>query len=140
MVNINKRGNIEVIFLVVIFLIFIVILMIIYFLYMQINIQIFPLKQDIFFIVQNAYFSINMEELAYNNYLVDEVILKNKIQNLISINYNNVFIEKLSYDKYVNKVKINLKVDIYPIILEKFIGKFSVNIYDEVKLKTMDVS
>lgn len=140
MVNINKRGNIEVIFLVVIFLIFIVILMIIYFLYMQINIQIFPLKQDIFFIVQNAYFSINMEELAYNNYLVDEVILKDKIQNLISINYNNVFIEKLSYDKYVNKVKINLKVDIYPIILKKFIGKFSINIYDEVKLKTMDVS
>ena len=140
MVNINKQGNIEVIFLVIIFLIFIVILMIIYFLYMQINIQIFPLKQDIFFIVQNAYFSINMEELAYNNYLVDEVILKDKIQNLISINYNNVFIEKLSYDKYVNKVKINLKVDIYPIILEKFIGKFSVNIYDEVKLKTMDVS
>lgn len=114
--------------------------MAIYFLYMQINLQVYPIKQDIFYIVQNSYFAINIEELAYNNYIVDESVLKDKIQSLIGINYSNVVIENLIYDKNINKIKIELKIEISPIILKKYIGNINITVYDEIKLKTMDVN
>lgn len=138
--RINKIGSIEIVFLAIIFTLLIIILMAIYFLYMQINLQVYPIKQDIFYIVQNSYFAINIEELAYNNYIVDESVLKDKIQSLIGINYSNVVIENLIYDKNINKIKIELKIEISPIILKKYIGNINITVYDEIKLKTMDVN
>lgn len=135
-----KKGNIEVTFLSMIFVFLIIVLMIVYFLHMQINLQIYPIKQDIFYIVQNSYFSMDINELAFNNYVVDEKILKEKIQNLININYDNVVIEQLEFDKNIKKVKIKLKVSVSPIILKNYIGDINIIIYDEIKLKTMDVN
>lgn len=135
-----KKGNIEVTFLSMIFVFLIIVLMIVYFLHMQINLQIYPIKQDIFYIVQNSYFSMDINELAFNNYVVDEKILKEKIQNLININYDNVVIEQLEFDKSIKKVKIKLKVSVSPIILKNYIGDINIIIYDEIKLKTMDVN
>ena len=82
----------------------------------------------------------DINELAFNNYLVDEKILKEKIQNLININYDNVVIEQLEFDKNIKKVKIKLKVSVSPIILKNYIGDINIIIYDEIKLKTMDVN
>lgn len=135
-----KKGNIEVTFLSMIFVFLIIVLMTVYFLHMQINLQIYPIKQDIFYIVQNSYFSMDINELAFNNYVVDEKILKEKIQNLININYDNVVIEQLEFDKSIKKVKIKLKVSVSPIILKNYIGDINIIIYDEIKLKTMDVN
>ena len=135
-----KKGNIEVTFLSMIFVFLIIVLMTVYFLHMQINLQIYPIKQDIFYIVQNSYFSMDINELAFNNYVVDENILKEKIQNLININYDNVLIEQLEFDKNIKKVKIKLKVSVSPIILKNYIGDINIIIYDEIKLKTMDVN
>lgn len=135
-----KKGNIEVTFLSMIFVFLIIVLMIVYFLHMQINLQIYPIKQDIFYIVQNSYFSMDINELAFNNYVVDEKILKEKIQNLININYDNVVIEQLEFDKNIKKVKIKLKVSVSPIILKNYIGDINIMVYDEIKLKTMDVN
>ncbi len=135
-----KKGNIEVTFLSMIFVFLIIVLMTVYFLHMQINLQIYPIKQDIFYIVQNSYFSMDINELAFNNYVVDEKILKEKIQNLININYDNVVIEQLEFDKNIKKVKIKLKVSVSPIILKNYIGDINIIIYDEIKLKTMDVN
>lgn len=135
-----KKGNIEVTFLSMIFVFLIIVLMIVYFLHMQINLQIYPIKQDIFYIVQNSYFSMDINELAFNNYVVDEKILKEKIQNLININYDNVVIEQLEFDKSIKKVKIKLKVSVSPIILKNYIGDINIMVYDEIKLKTMDVN
>lgn len=135
-----KKGNIEVTFLSMIFVFLIIVLMIVYFLHMQINLQIYPVKQDIFYIVQNSYFSMDINELAFNNYVVDEKILKGKIQNLININYDNVVIEQLEFDKSIKKVKIKLKVSVSPIILKNYIGDINIMVYDEIKLKTMDVN
>ena len=139
-VLILKKGNIEVTFLSMIFVFLIIVLMTVYFLHMQINLQIYPIKQDIFYIVQNSYFSMDINELAFNNYVVDEKILKEKIQNLININYDNVVIEQLEFDKNIKKVKIKLKVSVSPIILKNYIGDINIIIYDEIKLKTMDVN
>lgn len=135
-----KKGNIEVTFLSMIFVFLIIVLMIVYFLHMQINLQIYPIKQDIFYIVQNSYFFMDINELAFNNYVVDEKILKEKIQNLININYDNVVIEQLEFDKNIKKVKIKLKVSVSPIILKNYIGDINIMVYDEIKLKTMDVN
>ena len=135
-----KKGNIEVTFLSMIFVFLIIVLMTVYFLHMQINLQIYPIKQDIFYIVQNSYFSMDINELAFNNYVVDEKILKEKIQNLININYDNVVIEQLEFDKNIKKVKIKLKVSVSPIILKNYIGDINIIIYDEIKLKTMNVN
>lgn len=135
-----KKGNIEVTFLSMIFVFLIIVLMTVYFLHMQINLQIYPIKQDIFYIVQNSYFSMDINELAFNNYVVDEKILKEKIQNLININYDNVVIEQLEFDKSIKKVKIKLKVSVSPIILKNYIGDINIMVYDEIKLKTMDVN
>lgn len=135
-----KKGNIEVTFLSMIFVFLIIVLMIVYFLHMQINLQIYPIKQDIFYIVQNSYFSMDINELAFNNYVVDEKILKEKIQNLINIDYDNVVIEQLEFDKNIKKVKIKLKVSVSPIILKNYIGDINIMVYDEIKLKTMDVN
>ena len=135
-----KKGNIEVTFLSMIFVFLIIVLMTVYFLHMQINLQIYPIKQDIFYIVQNSYFSMDINELAFNNYVVDEKILKEKIQNFININYDNVVIEQLEFDKNIKKVKIKLKVSVSPIILKNYIGDINIIIYDEIKLKTMDVN
>ena len=135
-----KKGNIEVTFLSMIFVFLIIVLMTVYFLHMQINLQIYPIKQDIFYIVQNSYFSMDINELAFNNYVVDEKILKEKIQNLININYDNVVIEQLEFDKKIKKVKIKLKVSVSPIILKNYIGDINIMVYDEIKLKTMDVN
>lgn len=135
-----KKGNIEVTFLSMIFVFLIIVLMTVYFLHMQINLQIYPIKQDVFYIVQNSYFSMDINELAFNNYVVDEKILKEKIQNLININYDNVVIEQLEFDKNIKKVKIKLKVSVSPIILKNYIGDINIIIYDEIKLKTMDVN
>lgn len=135
-----KKGNIEVTFLSMIFVFLIIVLMTVYFLHMQINLQIYPIKQDIFYIVQNSYFSMDINELAFNNYVVDEKILKEKIQNLININYDNIVIEQLEFDKNIKKVKIKLKVSVSPIILKNYIGDINIIIYDEIKLKTMDVN
>ena len=135
-----KKGNIEVTFLSMIFVFLIIVLMTVYFLHMQINLQIYPIKQDIFYIVQNSYFSMDINELAFNNYVVDEKILKEKIQNLININYDNVVIEQLEFDKNIKKVKIKLKVSVSPIILKNYIGDINIIIYDEIKLKTMGVN
>ena len=135
-----KKCNIEVTFLSMIFVFLIIVLMTVYFLHMQINLQIYPIKQDIFYIVQNSYFSMDINELAFNNYVVDEKILKEKIQNLININYDNVVIEQLEFDKNIKKVKIKLKVSVSPIILKNYIGDINIMVYDEIKLKTMDVN
>ena len=135
-----KKGNIEVTFLSMIFVFLIIVLMTVYFLHMQINLQIYPIKQDIFYIVQNSYFSMDINELAFNNYVVDEKILKEKTQNLININYDNVVIEQLEFDKNIKKVKIKLKVSVSPIILKNYIGDINIMVYDEIKLKTMDVN
>ena len=82
----------------------------------------------------------DINELAFNNYVVDEKILKEKIQNLININYDNVVIEQLEFDKNIKKVKIKLKVSVSPIILKNYIGDINIMVYDEIKLKTMDVN
>lgn len=140
--NKNKKGNIEIIFLTCFILATFIILSSIYILYVQINSIIYPIKQDIFYIVQNAYFSINKDKLAYYVYSVDEKILKSKIEELIKLNYpnKNIEISEISYNNDKNTVDIELTLKMDPLILKEKINKISINIKDSIKLKMMEVN
>lgn len=138
--RIRIKGNIEIVFVVIAAGILIVIISAIYLLASQINISVLPIKQDLFYIVQNAYLSLDNKELEYSSYYVDESILMDKIQILLMKNHENINIESLAYDSNSNKVNIKLKAKIKPVIMSGIIGEIDIYIYDKIKVKLMDVN
>lgn len=130
----NKKGSIEIIFMcfIVIFLMFV--FFSIYLLYSKININVYRVKQDLFNIVQNAVLAFDKEELAYNNFEIDEEALIQRINKIITLNYDNVKLNYLSYDKSENKVYITVEVDLN---LSRWNLKDKVVINESVKLKMM---
>lgn len=141
MLNKNKfkKGNIEVFFITILFMILIISISVIYILYIQINTYIYPIKQDVFYIVQNSYMSLNKEKLSYYEYDVDAEELNQRIKNLIELNYDNVEIEKINYNVDLNKIEITISVNIKPILLTNQIGNINLKINDTIKLKMMEV-
>ncbi len=141
MLNKNKfkKGNIEVFFITILFMILIISISVIYILYIQINTYIYPIKQDVFYIVQNSYMSLNKEKLSYYEYDVDAEELNQRIKNLIELNYDNVEIEKINYNGDINKIEITILVNIKPILLTNQIGNINLKINDTIKLKMMEV-
>lgn len=136
---IRKRGNIEIIFLIFIITILILISFIIYILYTQIVSYIVPIKQDLFYIVQNAYFSLNQSSLEYGDYIMDNEKLKNKVNQVIKANYPKAKLISIYYDYNENKVHIEIMVEINPIVLKNNIKDIKLKIKDVIKLKTMEV-
>ncbi|MEG2646245.1 MAG: hypothetical protein RSA08_04375 [Clostridia bacterium] len=135
-----KKGNIEIIALTFFVLVILIIIFLFFSLYIQINSFIYPIKQDLFYIVQNAAISMNEKELSYYNYLVDENTLKKKIEKIIEKNYGaKVKLSEISYDKQDNKVNIEVYVIVDPIVLNKVIKPFKLKIKDEVKLKLLEI-
>lgn len=134
-----KKGNIEVFFITILFMILIISISVIYILYIQINTYIYPIKQDVFYIVQNSYMSLNKEKLSYYEYDVDVEELNQRIKNLIELNYDNVEIEKINYNVDLNKIEITISVNIKPILLTNQIGNINLKINDTIKLKMMEV-
>lgn len=137
----SKKGNIEIIFLILIILFILLIMCIIFILYIQINSNIYVIKNDLFYIVQNAYFSLNSEELAYNNYDINNDKLNRDIQYLLNLNFpnNKIVYNSIIYDQNDNFVIIDLDLIIEPLILKDIIESFRVNIKDKIKLKLMEV-
>ena len=141
MLNKNKfkKGNIEVFFITILFMILIISISVIYILYIQINTYIYPIKQDVFYIVQNSYMSLNKEKLSYYEYDVDVEELNQRIKNLIELNYDNVEIEKINYNGDLNKIEVTILVNFNPILLTNQIGNVNLRINDTIKLKMMEV-
>lgn len=139
--NKSKRGNVEIIFLTIFVVILLIILSATYICYLQINSIIYPIKQDLFYIVQNSYFSLDKEELSYSNYEINEVELRMKIDRIISLNYpnKNVKIENVSFNKLTETVDIEIEIILRPIILSNKIGSLKIFMVDKIKLKNMEV-
>lgn len=137
----KKRGNILFIMVFIGFVLIILILMQVYILYIQINSFVYPIKQNIFYIVQNTYFSIDKESLKYYDYKVNEDLMIKKINSIIKLNYNNcVSINDIKYDYLKNEIKINYTVHFSPIVFKNIIGKTKdINFEDNIKLKNMEV-
>lgn len=135
----NKKGNIEILFLTLIVFFLIVIFSVLYILYVQINTFVYPIKQDLFYIVQNAYLSLNKDELSYYNYDIDEDVLNDKVAQIINLNYDNVNLVSLKYNKITRNVDIIVNIKIKPVVLSNKIGDINLKVKDNIKLKMMEV-
>lgn len=135
----RKKGSIEILCLTLFMTIMILITGTLYFLYMQINGQVMPIRKDIFYIVQNAFFSLKPEELAYENYVVDQSELSQRITTLITNSYHYVSVEEVLYHETQKQVALTLRVTVTPILLSRNIGNISLVLHEKVKLRNMEV-
>ncbi len=140
MVN-SKRGNILIIWICLAMVVVMFIFFNMYVLYSQVDLQINEVRKDIFYIVQNSFFSMDMNEFKYYSYKVDSNVMKDKISELIYLNYKNrVNVESVSYDFNNNNVLIKYNVNFYPVVFKNLIGEsLQFNFVDNVKLKNMEV-
>jgi hypothetical protein len=135
----NKKGNIEILFLTLVIFFLMVVFSVLYILYVQINTFVYPIKQDLFYIVQNAYLSLNKDELSYYNYDIDEYVLNDKVAQVIKLNYDDVNLESLKYNKNTKNVEVIVNIKIKPIVLSNKIGNITLKVKDNIKLKMMEV-
>lgn len=137
----SKLGSAQILILMIIIIIFLITISIIILLYFQINKIVYPIKQDLFYIVQNSYLSIDKENLSMSNYKIDSEILKYKIEQLMINRYPNtkVILKSIKYDDINNKVNIEIILDIEPIVLKSNIKTIKLLIKDTIKLNEMEV-
>lgn len=138
--KLEKKGSIEIIFVSFFVICLLLIFSTIFLLYTQINSSVYRIKQDISYIVQNAYMSFNNDELAYFNYVINEDELKSRVNTLITKNYTNVELQNLYYDKNNNVINIEVLIKVKPVIFSSVIGDINLTVKDGVKLKLMDIN
>ena len=138
---VNKKGFITY-FLVIFALIVIIIFSSVNLIYLQMTNKITSLKKDVFYIVQNTYMMFDKNELSYDKYVVDNNKLKEKIEELLILNYpkDNIVIESVKYNSEENLVYISVKVEFKPVIFNKIFKDKYINISRKIKIKTMEVS
>lgn len=135
----GKKGNIYIVCLTLFILIITIITFMILMLNVQINTEIYAIKQDLFYIVQNSLLSLNDNELSYGVYLVDEKELKERISSIIKNNYDGkATLENIKYLEGENRVYIEILLNLEPIVLSSKIGNVKLKVNDEVKLKLLE--
>ncbi|MEG1141229.1 MAG: hypothetical protein RSE41_02020 [Clostridia bacterium] len=135
----NKKGNIEITVLSLFAIVLVILISCVLLLYTEINNTILAVKNDLFYISQNAYFAMDSSEIVYNNYVVDNSKLNEIVSSLIKLNYpnNDITLNKIEYkDK---KVYVDLNIKLKPVVLSSIIGDINLNIKDEIKLTMMEV-
>ena len=137
----NNKGNAYILFITITFSITILFFLIIFMLFMQINNQVYKLKQDVFYIVQNSYFSLNQESFSYSDYIIDNKELFEKVNYIMQKNNpdGNVKIISMYYDYKKNKVNISYTLKLKPVVLGDIIKDININFNDDIKLKGMEV-
>lgn len=137
----KKRGNVLFVMIFIALVFITVILMQVYILYMQINTSVYKVREDIFYIVQNSYFSLDKEELKYYDYKINEELMIKKIKDIVKLNYSDfVKINNIKYDYLKNEIKINYTIHFSPIVFKMMIGEIrNINFEDNIKLKNMEV-
>lgn len=135
----TKRGNVEIIFMLIVIILLFVLTFSVYILYIQITTYVIPVKQDIFYIVQNAYLSLNKDGLEYSDYEINNYNLTKRVNEILKLNYPKCELKTIYYIKSSNRVHVQVCVNIKPIILSGYIGDLKLNITDNIKLKMMEV-
>ena len=135
----RKTGNVEIIFLMFIITVLIIFSFVIYVLYVQITTYIIPIKQDVFYIVQNSYLALNQNNLEYDDYVINSNELEHKVNVILKKNHPEAKVITILYDYNKNKVYIEIVINIKPIVLGDYIGNMNIKIKDEIKLKMMEV-
>ncbi len=153
----NKKGNILITVFPITFIILIMLIGGFVFLYTQILIGTLDLKENLFYYVQSSLLNESIEELAYNNYYINENETKSKLTEILQKNYNfntanikgiEISDFKLLQDKeYINihtKGKYNEKVIhvegiIYIKPVFSFLGeRIKIYFHDDIKINTLN--
>ncbi len=99
--------------------------------------RITTIKKDLFYISQNCSLALDKERLEYNEYVMNDSLMRQIVTSILSKNYNDeVTLDDIKYDANNNTIFISVYVKLYPIInitKEKYITKVSA----EYKLKLM---
>ena len=135
----SKKGHIEIIFLVFSLLIMSILLFCVYILHTQITTSIVPVKQDLFYIVQNSFMSLKENSLEYNEYDVDETLLKEQVSSILERNYSNCKLDNIEYDMNNKTVHVEVIANVKPVVLNRYLGNLNLRISDDIKLKMMEV-
>ena len=119
----SKKGNVILMILPIGIMLLIIVLVIIILLYIQISVQIFDMKSNLFYLVQSSINMENFEKIAYRDYSLNTNIIKENLNILLEKNY-------LSYsNKKVGIVKIRCK-DIKVISSKEEVIKHTKKIYN----------
>ena len=156
----NKRGNVMLIIFPIGVTILIVILIAVIFLYIQIAVQIYDVKSNIFYLVQSSIDKEGFEKMAYRDYMLNSENIKKNLNDLLAQNYLNVDNRRVGIiDIKCNKISIfdakekvishtkntynvpiicvNIEIKFTPII--SFLGKeIKFNIHDDIKLSLLE--
>lgn len=134
-----KKGNILIVYFLICLLLFII-LFSVCILYMQIDIQINNIKEDIHRIVINsAIKNCNRQSLDFFSYNFDIQNMKKDITIILQNQYSNIGLEKLVYDSKSNSFFVEISVRIIPIIKFRDYKEINILLNEKVKFKFMEV-
>ena len=135
----SKKGFSSILVVLSISIIIIIVILTLFIMYIfQINFEIYKVKKDLFYIVQNVYVEFDENEIIYNNYSFEISNMKNKIETLINKNLNNSDNVKINSLKYENNyIYIILSIKIKPIII--MFDSAELTIKDKIKVKLLEV-
>ena len=135
-----KNGNM-ILFLGIVIVVILTLIFIVGVIYMQIDIQLGTLKEDLDLIVRScAYKNVNMEKLKYFEYEFNIDKMKEDVSYLLRENYtNDIKLLRLSYDYSNNYFDISLEIKFISLI--KIMKKNGLNILinKQIKFKLMEV-
>lgn len=155
-----KHGNFTTILLPIMFMILIAIIIATIFVYIQISIYIYDVKLNTFYIVQSSISKEDYENMAYREYKLNEIALKEQINILFKKNYLinkdkkkgvvNIECDEVKvYDKNIDVVShtngkykvpiicVKYKVTFNPLI--SLLGKdVEIKMHDDIKLSLLE--
>ena len=159
-VTVNKNGNIMLVFLPIAGVLIIIILTSLIFLYIQISVQIYGIKSNIFYLVQSSIINEDFQKMAYRDYSLDTSNILENLNTLLQRNYLKVDNKKVGIvsvkctnvtvltekDDVVKHTKgkykvpiicVNINIKFTPIM--SFLGReIKFNIHDDIKLSLLE--
>lgn len=101
-----KKGNVTLMLFPIGIMILIAILVAITFLYVQIIVQIYEVKSNLFYIISSSIGQEDMENLAYRDYSLDVNKVQEKVDNLLKENYLRKDVSKGIIDIQCQNIKL----------------------------------
>lgn len=101
-----KKGNITLMIFPVGIMILVVILLAVVFLYIQIVVQVYEVKSNLFYIVFNSIGQNDIDNLAYRDYSINITKVQQKVDKLLKENYLRKSVRKGIIDIKCNNIKL----------------------------------
>ena len=107
-------------------------------LYIQSNMQVFTLKEDIYYIFQDVISYEYFDDFSYFEFDIDNQKLKNDINDVLKERNVNAKVLNMIYDKKENVFLLDIELSRKSIIYENYIKDYKCNIKEKIKFKIME--